>query len=1054
MAKFIHAINSLNAGELTPKLSRRDDLVKYQAGLRESMNFRPLVLGGSTFRDGTFFVDKCKFAGDVDVDYKAFIIIRDGASYQLELGDLYIRFFRDDDLIETTATVTGVTQANPGVVTTSSAHAYITGQIVTHTGIVGMTELNGLAVTITVLTTTTYDVGIDTTSFTAYSSGGTATSPVEVLSPYPSTTKKSEINVEQIDDIAYFTHKGHAPYKLTRVSGDTVWTFVEVDYNEFPQRNEDSRNSNVNINSSATAVDATTTLTATTSDVDATVANIFFQLHVGSVWRISHTATIKQVAIDIDATGTSDFLSVKGEYRFVTGNEWDATVEIERSNDGGTTVESINQFNSSNDVNYDEIFTQVDEALVRINITTFTAGQNLPTARLELVDIQKDGFVKITVVSSDSTNVATGTIISTIESTNTTARWSEAAWSDFRAWPSDATFFEQRLWYSQNQTIWGSAIKRIEDFRVSSLADSGVQFDIAESQKNNILWILNKSKAIIVGADSGIYTLTRGDLGESISAVNPPTIVLQTTYGASNAQPIFVNDALIYVSADSERLYELIFDIQTTQQIPSNLTRLSPHIGKNGIKELAFTQGEDIIIYGVLNNGQMLVMVYERKEQVNGVVRYETSVNQTDTYFSVVVTPFGGLDVPFFGVTRQKGTDYTNQNMLERQAFEIEQSTTSTVLTSVTVIKLQLCMVIDISASMTADLAAIQAAAADIVSGVEAKFTTVEYSLVVFGVESVGSIDRYEVKTNFTDSATFLTALAAVAVISAVDEEPGYDAIINSINDLTWETFVTTTAKNLVLFTDEASNNNTNTQASAINALDSRSVVFSYGFATFATYSDIVAATGGINFTDSSDFVDILVASIETTRDVTQFGNRTISRDIAIRTDSTVKGTADASTITGLDHLEGREIAVMAGGFYEGLKKVVNGAVTVTNPATNQHAGVLVNGRIRPVDLRLTLEDGSSRFKTFNIKRVIIDFHETAFGEYGISLKDSDLFAIPFTDIDFVMGEAQELLNQPAEPIVLDPLPGNSRNPGIFIVQREPFPMTVLSIATEYEINS
>ena len=129
-----------------------------------------------------------------------------------------------------------------------------------------MTEVNGVAYTITVLSTTTYDIGVDTTSFTAYISGGTATSPIEVLTPYTSTTLKSEINLEQIDDIAYLLHKDHAPYKLTRVSGDTVWTFAEVIFNEYPQRTEDFRNSLVSIASSATAIDATTTLTASTTD--------------------------------------------------------------------------------------------------------------------------------------------------------------------------------------------------------------------------------------------------------------------------------------------------------------------------------------------------------------------------------------------------------------------------------------------------------------------------------------------------------------------------------------------------------------------------------------------------------------------------------------------------------------------------------------------------------------------------------------------------------------------------------------------------------------------
>ena len=99
-------------------------------------------------------------------------------------------------------------------------------------------------------------------------------------------------------------------------------------------------------------------------------------------------ATTKLFEIPITGTGTSANVTIKGEYRFVTSEIWDATIEIERSNDGGSTFESINVFKSSSDINFDEIFVQLDEAIVRINITAHTSyGMKTPKARLELIDI-------------------------------------------------------------------------------------------------------------------------------------------------------------------------------------------------------------------------------------------------------------------------------------------------------------------------------------------------------------------------------------------------------------------------------------------------------------------------------------------------------------------------------------------------------------------------------------------------------------------------------------------------------------------------------------------
>jgi len=61
-----------------------------------------------------------------------------------------------------------ITQANPGVVTTAVSHNLVTGDVVKIEGVVGMTEVNDLSFSITVLSGTTFDITVDTTGFTAY----------------------------------------------------------------------------------------------------------------------------------------------------------------------------------------------------------------------------------------------------------------------------------------------------------------------------------------------------------------------------------------------------------------------------------------------------------------------------------------------------------------------------------------------------------------------------------------------------------------------------------------------------------------------------------------------------------------------------------------------------------------------------------------------------------------------------------------------------------------------------------------------------------------------
>lgn len=68
--------------------------------------------------------------------------------------------------------ITGITKANPAVVT-AVAHGRTTGDLVSLSEIVGMTELNGLLLPIIVLTADTFSLfGVNSTGYGTYISGG------------------------------------------------------------------------------------------------------------------------------------------------------------------------------------------------------------------------------------------------------------------------------------------------------------------------------------------------------------------------------------------------------------------------------------------------------------------------------------------------------------------------------------------------------------------------------------------------------------------------------------------------------------------------------------------------------------------------------------------------------------------------------------------------------------------------------------------------------------------------------------------------------------------
>jgi hypothetical protein len=69
--------------------------------------------------------------------------------------------------------ITAITQAGSAVANVGASHGFLVGETVHFSGVVGMVQINGLRGQITSIAATTITVGIVSTGFSAYTSGGT-----------------------------------------------------------------------------------------------------------------------------------------------------------------------------------------------------------------------------------------------------------------------------------------------------------------------------------------------------------------------------------------------------------------------------------------------------------------------------------------------------------------------------------------------------------------------------------------------------------------------------------------------------------------------------------------------------------------------------------------------------------------------------------------------------------------------------------------------------------------------------------------------------------------
>jgi hypothetical protein len=236
MARVAAQLTNFTGGELSPRLDGRNDLSKYASGCKTLENFIVYPHGSAARRSGSTFV-----AEVADSDNKTRLIpfeFSTTQTYMLEFSNLKIRFYKDNgSILEGDKTITGITQANPAVVT-STSHGYSNGDEVVITAVVGMTQVNGKRFLVAGKTTNTFQLtdkdgtNVNSAGYTAYSSAGTANKVYEITTPY-TTAQLFDVKFAQSADVMYITHPAHEVEKLSR-TGHTSWTLADVDFTNGP----------------------------------------------------------------------------------------------------------------------------------------------------------------------------------------------------------------------------------------------------------------------------------------------------------------------------------------------------------------------------------------------------------------------------------------------------------------------------------------------------------------------------------------------------------------------------------------------------------------------------------------------------------------------------------------------------------------------------------------------------------------------------------------------------------------------------------------------------
>ncbi len=181
-----------------------------------------------------------------------------------------------------------------------------------------------------------------------------------------------------------------------------------------------------------------------------------------------------------------------------------------------------------------------------------------------------------------------------------------------------------------------------------------------------------------------------------------------------------------------------------------------------------------------------------------------------------------------------------------------------------------------------------------------------------------------------------------------------------------------------------------------------------------------------------------------TTRYVEQFQTDqwdTVEDSIYMDSAITYSGVA-ATTISGLDHLEGEEVTVLADGAIRADHTVSSGSITLARSAEKVQIGLEYLSYLKTVRIDSGAQAGTAQSKRKNIFNLNIRFHETIGANAGESLTNLD--PIEFRKGSDPMDAAPPLFSGDKEQLFNS---GANRDGQIYITQSQPYPWTVLAIA-------
>ena len=158
-----------------------------------------------------------------------------------------------------------------------------------------------------------------------------------------------------------------------------------------------------------------------------------------------------------------------------------------------------------------------------------------------------------------------------------------------------------------------------------------------------------------------------------------------------------------------------------------------------------------------------------------------------------------------------------------------------------------------------------------------------------------------------------------------------------------------------------------------------------------------------------------------------------------------------ATTLSGLTHLEGQTVQVLADGAAHPDRVVSGGAITLDRAASVVHAGLGYTSRLETLDLNYGAQDGTSLTRRRSIHSVGVLLYQTLGGFMG--WRDGSTYSleeIQYREASMAMDSPPSLFTGQR---VVDVPSRWAQQCNLVVVQTQPLPMTVAGLAPRLQAN-